>query len=79
MIHFERLLFCSGGNLYRGWAQSIGFSVSVCNFYTVKLLFRRIPLRYCFEETTRLHIKALFARGPVSQLIKPGDDITKEF
>ena len=78
MIHFERLLFCSGGNLQRGWAQLIGFSVSVCNFYTAKLLFRRIPLSYCFEETTRFDVKALFARGPVSRLIKPGD-ITKEF
>ena len=37
-----------------------------------------IPLRYCFEETTRFDVKALFARGPVSRLIKPGD-ITKEF
>ena len=78
MIHFERLLFCSGGNLQRGWAQLIGFSVSVCNFYTAKLLFRRIPLSYCFEETTRFDVKALFARGPVSRLIKPGDT-TKGF
>ena len=75
MIHFERLLFCSGGNLR--WAQLIGFSVSVCNFHTAKLLFRRIPLSYCFEETTRFDVKALFARGPVSCLIKPGD-ITKQ-
>ena len=37
-----------------------------------------IPLSYCFEETTRFDVKALFARGPVSRLIKPGD-ITKEF
>ena len=37
-----------------------------------------IPLSYCFEETTRFDVKALFARGPVSHLIKPGH-ITKEF
>ena len=37
-----------------------------------------IPLSYCFEETTRFDVKALFARGPVTQLIKPGD-ITQEF
>ena len=35
-----------------------------------------IPLSYCFEET--FDVKTLFARGPVSRLIKPGD-ITKEF
>ena len=52
--------------------------VYVCNFYTAKLLFRRIPLSYCFEETTKFDVKVLFARGPVSRLIKPGD-ITKEF
>ena len=78
MMHFERFLFCSGGNLQRGWARLIGFSVSVCNFYTVKLLFRRIPLSYCFGETARFDVKALFARGPESRLIKPGN-ITKEF
>ena len=47
IIHFERLLFCSRGILYRGWAQSIGFSVSVCNFYTAKLLFRRNNKVWC--------------------------------
>ena len=76
MKHFEKLLFYSGGNLQRGWAQLIGFSVSVCNFYTAKLLFRRIPLSYCCEETIRFDAKAFFVRGPVSHLIKPGD-ITK--
>ena len=35
------------------------------------------PLSYCFEETIVFDVKALFARGPVSRLIKPGD-ITKE-
>ena len=54
------------------------FCASVCNFNRAKLLFRRIPLSYCFEETTRFDVKALFARGPVTQLIKPGD-ITQEF
>ena len=29
-------------------------------------------LSYCFEETTRFDVKALFSRGPVSRLIKPG-------
>ena len=42
-------------------------------FYTTKLLFRRIPLSYCFEETTRFDV-----RGLVSRFIKPGD-IKKEF
>ena len=28
---------------------------------------------YCFEETARFGVKVLFARGPVSHLIKPGD------
>ena len=37
-----------------------------------------IPLSYCFEETRRFYVKTLFARGPASRLIKPGD-ITKEF
>ena len=78
MIRFEKLLFYSGGNLQRGWVQLIGFSVSVCNFYTAKLLFRRIPLSYSCEETIRFDVKAFFARGPVSHLIKPGD-MTKEF
>ena len=47
-------------------------SVLVCLF----VIF--IPLSYCFEETTRFHVKTLFASGPVSRLIKPSD-ITKEF
>ena len=38
------------------------------------LLSRRIPLSYCFEETTRSDV----AREPVSRRIKP-IDITKEF
>ena len=42
------------------------------------LLSQRIPLSYCFEETTRSDVKALVARGPVSRRIKP-IDITKEF
>ena len=75
---FERLLFCSRGNLQRRLDQLIGLSVSICNFYTAKLLFQRIPLSYCFEERARFDVKTLFARGPVSRLIKPGD-ITKEF
>ena len=37
-----------------------------------------IPLSYCFEETTELVVKVLFAKGPLSPLIKTGD-ITKEF
>ena len=45
----------------------ISFSVSVCNFYTAKLLFQR---------NNKFDLKALFARSPVSRLIKPGD-ITK--
>ena len=45
-------------------------------FYTAKLLFRRIPQNYCFEETARFDVKALFARVPVLRLIKQGD-ITK--
>ena len=32
-----------------------------------------MPLCYCFEKTTRFDVKALFARDPVSSLIKPGD------
>ena len=44
----------------------------------LKLLFQRIPLSYCFEQSTRFDSKAFFAWGPVSRLIKPGD-ITKEF
>ena len=34
-------------------------------------------LSYCFEEITRFDVKALFARPPMSRLIK-ADDITKE-
>ena len=32
-----------------------------------------IPLSYCFEKTIAFDVKALFARRPVSQLIKPGE------
>ena len=35
------------------------------------------PLNYCFEETVRFDVKALFARCPVSAPVKPGK-ITKE-
>ena len=37
-----------------------------------------IPQSNCFEETARFDVKTLFARGPVSRLIKP-NGITKEF
>ena len=51
-----------------------GLSQSVLMYLFASFL----PLRYCFEETTRFDVKALFATGPVSHLIKPGH-ITKEF
>ena len=35
------------------------------------------PLSYCFQETTGFEVKALFARGLVSRLIKSGDKTKK--
>ena len=36
------------------------------------------PLSHCFEATIGFDVKDLFAKRPVSRLIKSGD-ITKEF
>ena len=47
-------------------------SVSVYHFVIFK------TLRYYFEETKGFQVQALFAKGPLSRLIKLGDK-TKEF
>ena len=46
-------------------------------FYAFQFVIFK-SLSYCFEETLRFDVNALFAWRPVSRLIKPGD-ITKEF